>query len=68
VEAVGVAPAITGAQGRVPDLLKPRSVSLLEKHSLSKWVAVVRVVNITLIMLVEVEVEDIPEFSVPAQH
>jgi hypothetical protein len=54
--------------GRVPDLLKPSSVSLLEKHSPSEWVAAVRVVNTLLITLVGVEVEVIPEFSVPAQH
>jgi len=42
-----------------------------ERHSPSEWVAVVRAVNATQVLLVsvvEVEVEVIPEFSVPAQH
>ena len=65
---VGAATAIRVAMGRVPGLLKPRSVSLLEKHLPSAWVAAVWVVNTAIITVVVVVVVVIPEFSAVAQH
>jgi hypothetical protein len=43
-------------------------MSLPEKHSPSEWVAAVRAVNTTIVTLVGVEGEVIPEFSVAVQH